>query len=47
MEMVEACLIELDVRKLRAKQLTFAIYNEMCRKITLFELKFVLLHPSF
>jgi len=36
MEMIEACLIELEVRKLRAKQLTFAIYDEMCRKITLF-----------
>jgi len=47
MEMIEACLIELEVRKLRAKQLTFAIYNEMCRKIILFELKFVLLHPNF
>ena len=32
MEMIEACLIELNVRKLRAKQLTFVIYNEMCRK---------------
>jgi len=36
MEMIKACLIELDERKLRAKQLTFAVYNEMCRKITLF-----------
>jgi len=47
MEMIEACLIELEVRKLRGKQLTFAIYDEMYRKITLFELKFVLLHHSF